>query len=232
VKDRLIPSLIVALFLAGNLSQRMIAEEVRRDPVAKAAIFLPFDFYGRNREALGLNVEQVREMERLAESIREPAQKLESERAKRTKALSEAMAQSPVDPDVAMARFQAVLEAENESKALQFRSGIAMRNTLTSDQLQKLQQLATKDGAARLSGGPAVLNDRIQQLRAELHKRSGGEPPPAAVMAQLKQIEQTAKEGRAGEAKAQLEQLLKQLRQESDPAPSAGAKAPVAEPPR
>lgn len=227
MKARVIPSLIIAVLLAGNVARRMIAEEVRRDPVAKANIFLPFEFYGRHRSELELNADQVREMERLAESIREPAQKLDRERAKRTRALLDAMAQSPVDPDVAMARFQAVLEAENESKALQFRSGIAMRNTLTSDQLRKLQQLAMKDGATRLSGGPAMLNDRIQQLRAELYKRTGGETPPAAVMAQLKQIEQTAREGRAGEAKAQLEQLLKQLRQESEPASSADAKAPA-----
>jgi hypothetical protein len=225
MKVPLFPALLVAVFLAGAPAQRIAAEEVRPDPSAKATIFLPFEFYGRNREELGLNADQVREMERLAESVREPAQKLESERTKRNKALLEVMAQSPIDADAAMARFQAVLEAENESKTLQFRAGIVMRNTLSSDQLLKLKELATKGGGARLTGGPAIIHDRIQQLRAELHKRNAGEPP-RAVMAQLKQIEQTAREGRTGEAKTQLEELLKQLRQESEPSPKSETKTP------
>ena len=210
--------------LASHLAPKPLAEEAPREPVAKATIFLPFDFYTRNRDALGLTAEQAREMERLAKEMREPAQKLDRERANRTKTLAEAMAQNPIDPDLAMARFQAVLEAENESKALQFRSGIAMRNNLTSDQLRKLQLLATKD-AARLAGGPAILNDRIQQLRSELQKRSGGAPP--AVMGQLKQIEQTLREGRAGDAKTQLEQLLRELRQESNSPSVTDATSPA-----
>ena len=220
MKFRLIATVAAGLIFAARFVPQAFAEEARPDPSVKATIFLPFDFYGRNREGLGLNADQAREMERLAESIREPARKLESERAARTKALMETMAKSPVDLELAMARFQAVLEAENEAKSLQFRAGIAMRNTLNSEQLRQLHILATKDGGARASGASAMLTERIQQLRAELHKR--GEPP-RQVMAQLKQIEQTAREGRAGEAKAQLEELLRQLRQQPDASPEAPA---------
>jgi hypothetical protein len=214
--------------LVATFAPQARAQEARLDPAVKATIFLPFDFYGRNREALGLNADQAREMERLAESIREPAKSLESERAARSRALMATMAKSPVDLDLAMARFQAVLEAENEAKALQFRASIAMRNTLTSEQLRQLHALATKD-ATRVSGVPAVLHERIQQLRAELQKR--GEPP-RAVMAQLKQIEQTAREGRAGDAKAQLEELLRQLRQEREASRNGEQAAPSKDSPR
>ena len=223
MKSLLMQTLVAGAILAASLLPHTFAEEARPDPSVKATIFLPFDFYGRNREALGLNADQARELERLAESIREPAKKLEGERAARTRALMETMTKSPVDLDVAMTRFQAVLEAENEAKSLQFRAGIAMRNTLNSEQLRQLHILAMKDGGARASGAAAMLNERIQQLRAELHKREGGEPG-REVMAQLKQIEQTAREGRAGEAKAQLEELLRQLRRQDDP----GAQAPAA----
>jgi hypothetical protein len=143
--------------------------------------------------------------------------------------LLEIMAQSPVNTEEAMARFQAVLAAENESKALQFRAGIAMRNALNPEQLRKLQSLVAKEGPARLTGGPATLSDRIQQLRSELQKRHAGEPP-VDVLAKLKAIEQIAREGRSGEAKTQLEALLRELR----PDPPTGPKdtAPAIESPR
>ena len=221
---RFMQAVAVAVLVAGVSAHRTVAEEGGRDPIAKTSVFLPFDFYPRHREDLGLNEEQVREMQRIADGMREAAQKLEGERAKRTKALQEAMDQKPIDVEKAMERFQAVLNAENELKVLQFRSGIAMRNALRPEQLAKLQLLATKDSAGRVAGARAVLNERVQQLRAEIHGRTGGEPPPELVE-QIKQIEQATKDGRFSEAKGQLEQVLRRLREESGSSSAAEAKS-------
>jgi Spy/CpxP family protein refolding chaperone len=224
MKLRFIPVCAIAAVIAGPVSHRTIAEEAKRDIAPQAPVFLPFDFYPRHHAELGLNEEQVRVMQRIEEGMRETTQKLEGERSKRTKALQESMARNPIDVEQAMERFQAVLNAENELKAIQFRSGIAMRNSLSPEQVKKVQVLATKEGALRGSGVRVVINERLEQLRAEIHKRTGGEPPPE-IVEQIKQIEQSAKEGRFSEAKSQLERVLRHLREGSEPAPAAGAKS-------
>src|SRR4051794_10032039 len=100
MRARFIASVSAAALLTASLVQRVIGEEVRRDKsikgletpgfaagVSKASIFLPLDFYSRHRDELALDADQARELDRLAEAMREPAQKLESERAIRTNAL-------------------------------------------------------------------------------------------------------------------------------------------------
>jgi hypothetical protein len=211
MKRRYLEALVIATLLMGGIAHQTSAGEGGRETTGQAAIFLPFDFYPRHREELGLNEEQVREMQRIADSTRESAQILEGERGKRTKALQETMSRNPVSVESAMERFQAVLEAENELKSLQFRSGIEMRNTLRPEQLKNLHALATKDGASRGVAMRADFSERLRQLRAEIHKLSGGEPSPE-VVEQIKEIEQAARDGRFGQAKNQLEQLLRRLR--------------------
>src|SRR5829696_1433435 len=114
MKVRFISTLVALAVLIGNLARQAVAEDARGPAVSKASIFLPFDFYTRHREELGLSREQAREGERLAKELREPAQKLESDRARRTKALLEAMGKTPVNIEEAMARLQAVLDVEND----------------------------------------------------------------------------------------------------------------------
>jgi hypothetical protein len=223
MKRRFIQTLAIAALAAGNFAHRTIAEEAGRDIAPQAPVFLPFDFYPRHYEQLGLNEEQVRDMRRIEEGMREITRKLEGERAKRTKALQESMAQTPIDVEQAMERFQAVLNAENELKGIQFRTGIVMRNLLSREQLKKVQVLAAKEGASRGAGVREVINERLEQLRAEIQKRTGGEPSPE-IIERIKQIDQAATEGRFGEAKNQLEQVLRDLRDETEPASTAGAK--------
>jgi Spy/CpxP family protein refolding chaperone len=207
----------IAVLAVGGFGHRIIAEEPARESPAQAAVFVPFDFYPRHREELGLNEEQGREMQRIAEGMRETASKFEAERAGRTKALQEVMSQNPVDVQRAMDCFHAVLNAENELKALQFHGGLAMRNTLSPEQFGKLQSLATKESTSRRVEVRAEFHERIQQLKREVHQRLGGEPPPE-IIERIKQIEELAKEGRLGDAKNQLEQVLRRLRNPSGPA--------------
>jgi Spy/CpxP family protein refolding chaperone len=206
----------MAILAVGGFGHRIIAEEPARESPAQAAVFVPFDFYQRHREELGLNEEQIREMQRIAEGMREAARKSEAERATRTKALQEAVSRNPVDVQRAMECFQAVLNAENELKALQFRGGLTMRNALSPEQFGKLQTLATKESTSRRVEVRAEFHERIQQLKREVHQRLG-EPSPE-IIERIKQIEELAREGRLGEAKNQLEQVLRRLRDQSGPA--------------
>jgi Spy/CpxP family protein refolding chaperone len=229
---RCISRLVVVAVLA--LSARpTVALGEEPSPAAKgaAAIFIPFDFYARHQKALGLTQDQVRGMQSIAESLQQDVQKLEREREMRTRALQEAVGQNPVDVERAMASFRAVLAAENELKALQFRSGLTMRNALAPEQLGQVQSLAAKDGADRVGGARAQLMQRVQQLRSEVNLRAGGKPSPE-IVARIEQIERSTREGRFGEAKNQLEAVLRQLRGEPEPGSHANdvSKAPVTPP--
>jgi hypothetical protein len=212
-----IQSLAIAVLLLGASADASLAEEARPAKAAQSPVFLPFEFYSRHRALLGLNEVQAREMQRIAEGVGENTQKLESERRKQTALLEELIAKSPIDVEEAMRRFQGVLAAENELKALQFRSGLIMRNALRPEQLKHVQHLANQEGSSRGAGVRAEFGERLERLKAEIHKRSSGSPSPE-VVEQIKKIEQAAKEGRFSEAKTQLEQVLRDIRGDAEKA--------------
>src|SRR6266511_2239146 len=189
MKHPLLGALTIVVLAVGGFGHRIMAEEAARDSAAQVPVFLPFDFYPRHREELGLNEEQVREMQRIADGMREAAKKSEAERARRTKALQEVVSRNPIDLEQAMESFQAVLNAENELKALQFRGGLTMRNALSPEQFGKLQSLAPKESASRRVEVRAEFHERLQQLKREVHQRLGGEPP-REIMERIEQIEE------------------------------------------
>jgi len=223
--------IIFAIVVVGAVhASPAYAGEPSSDPAAAKVIFVPFDFYPRHRDELGLNNEQTREMQRLSDQMRDSAVALEAERRERTKALQEAMTRDSIDPKIAMDLFESVLKVENELKALQFRNGIAMRNLLTPAQIAKLQPLATKDKASGIAATAGVLDQKLEQLRAEIHKRSHGGEPAREVVARVEQIEQLARQGRVTEAKTQIDEMLRDLRSEAGAAPTAGGKGAIAPP--
>ena len=152
-----LPTLILTALAAGSLWQSAFAEEPSRRPPAAPFMLFPFEAYAKHREAIGLNEDQVKEMGRIAEGMGDAARKLENERRERTEALQEAVSQHPIDMEKAMTRFQAVLQAENEMKALQFRSGLAVQNLLSPEQAAKAQAIAAKTQGSRdgSNGKPA-----------------------------------------------------------------------------
>lgn len=218
MKFKSVPVLLATILTCGFFAEPLAAgetprKEPRRDSGVGKAIFVPFDFYPRHRDELGLNAGQLSEMQRLADQMRESAQSLEAERRERTKALQDAMAEvSPIDSKKAMELFEAVLRVENELKALQFRNGLAMRNLLTPAQVALLQPIAAKDKAAGLASTSDGLDEKLQQLRGAIRKRAkGGEPAPE-VVAKVEQIERAAREGRVNEARTQIDEMLRDLR--------------------
>ncbi len=207
-----LPALILIALAAGSLSQSAPAEEPSRRPPAAPFMLFPFEAYAKHREAIGLNEDQVKEMGRIAEGMGDAARKLENERRERTEALQETVSQHPIDMEKAMTRFQAVLQVENEMKALQFRSGLAVQNLLSPEQAAKAQAIAAKTQGSRdgTNAEAGAVREKLEQLKGELRKRGGGELPKEAV-GSLERVEQAAQAGKMDEAKKQLEGLLAQL---------------------
>jgi hypothetical protein len=209
-----IPTLILTALAAGTPWQSALAEEPPRRSLATPSMLIPFDAYTKHREAIGLSEDQARELSRIAEGIGDAAKKLEGERRERTEALQEAVSHRPIDLDSAMQRFQAVLQVENEMKALQFRSGVAAQNLLSPEQAAKVNAIAAKtqgsrDGATAGNDAGAV-REKLEQLKGELRKRGGGELSKETVAA-LERVEQAAQQGKLDEAKKHMEGLLAQL---------------------
>lgn len=220
-----------AIVLLGGVAPKAVGQEAKAVGKDSAPIFVPFDFYARHHKALGFSEEQRRALKQITDSLQKEARRLEEERGKRTQALQAAIAQNPVDVERAMAAFGAVLEAENELKALQFRGGLTMRNVLTPEQFSQVQALAVKDGADRIGGARAALSRRLQDLRDEVRQRTGGQPP-REIIERIQLIEQATQEGRFSEAKSQLESVLRKLRGEPEPGSPTDVSQKPAEPPR
>jgi hypothetical protein len=215
----LLPTLIATALITGGLSQSAPAEEPPRRAPAGPPMLIPFEAYAKHREAIGLSDDQVKELSRIAEGMGEAGRKLEGERRERTEALQEAVSQRPIELEKAMERFQAVLKVEDEMKALQFRSGLAVQNLLSPEQAAKLQAIAAKvqgsrDGSA-LGNDASAVREKLEQLKGELRKRGGGELSKETVNS-LERVEQAAQAGKLEEARKQLEGLLAQLGQEGD----------------
>ncbi len=231
MKFRCVSPLLAFLIASGALAPGASAGESKPGSSPASApsklSFVPFDFYPRHRDELGLTEEQMAEMQRLSDQMSASAEALEQERRERTKALQDAMAQDSIDPKQAMELFEAVLKVENELKALQFRNGITMRNLLTPEQVAKLQPIAAQDKASGIASTSGVLDQKLQQLRAEIRKRSHGGEPSREVVGRLEQIEQLARKGRVDEARTQIDQMLRDLRSEAGPA-AAGDSQPAA----
>lgn len=222
----LVPTLVLTALAAGSLWQSALAEEPPRRAPAGPPVMIPFEAYAKHGKAIGLSEDQMKELGRVAEGMGDSARKLEGERRQRTEALQEVLAQRPIDLEKAVERFQAVLKAEDEMKALQFRSGLTVQNMLSPDQVEKVRAIAAKVQGSREGGpggiDPGALLGKLDQLRGELRKRSGGELSKENVQT-LERIEQAAQQGKLDEARKQMEGLLAQLggkENERQPSPS------------
>ncbi len=214
MRSHIIPALAIAVLSATALPRPTFAEESPASSGAQAILMLPIEFYPEHRSDLGLSDDQMHEIQRIAEGMREPAQKIQEEMMARNRALQEAVSSSPVEMENAMERFRGVVSAENEMKSLQFRSRLAIRNMLTPEQFSKVQAFAAKAGGSRGGAGPNDIREKLQQLRQEIARRSSGGEPPREMVERLEQIEQAAKQGRVDEARQQLEAMLHHLRRE------------------
>ncbi len=226
MKTTLIPVLTAAVLTARILCQPALAEQSPRGPAANAPALVPLEFYMNHREDLGLSEDQIREIQRIGEGMREQATKHRDGMQERAKALQEAMSQSPINAEEATERFQAMLKAEDVMKALQFRGSLAARALLKPEQVAKLQALAMKENASRGGNEGGDLRAKLQQVRQEIAKRSGGGEPPRELVENLERIQQAAKEGHLPEAKQQLEAMLRNLRQDGGSRPPKNANRP------
>lgn len=208
MKSKLAFSLLFSLIVGSLCNGHIRAEEPARASVAYGIIFLPLDFYAKHGEALGLDKDQMREMQQIMEGLREPGEKLAALQGERVTALQEAVAQNPVDREQATERFKAVMQVENEMKTLQFQARMKMRAVLRPEQFEKVRAQVAE--AAEKSGDSGALPAKFQKVREAVNQRFGGNVPKELV-SKLEKIAESARQGHVTEAEQHLDAVLQYL---------------------
>jgi hypothetical protein len=179
--------------------------------VQHGVLFLPPDFYHDHREELGLNENQLREMQHIAEESFKRSKDLEVEMKKRAEALHDVLAKHPANPDEAAQRLRQVLEIEDQLKAMQLHAKVAIRNLLNAEQHEKLKHLIAKSQAGKGDHATVSLKEKFERLKHEIKRRIGDNEPPRELVEQLERIERAARDGRVKEAEEQVDAMLRRM---------------------
>lgn len=201
---------IIAALITLAPPTAVFAAEPESRPAPPGIGFVPPDFYPKHREELGLSDEQMQAMKQTVEGMRERGEKIQAELRDRSQALQTEIGKTPVDPEKAMERFRAMLQAENEMKGLQFGTQLALRKVLRPEQEEKIRDLVKNGGPSPEGSAARELREKLQKVRQEIARRSGGNIPREGVE-MLERIEQNVRQGNTVEAKGQLENLLRNL---------------------
>lgn len=227
MKTKLIPATLVCV-LAGFTVAKATAEPTPVT-VSHGIMFLPPDFYHDHREALGLNEDQLREMQRIADVTNKEVAGLKGDMEERTKALHEVMDKHPANAGVAAAKLRELLEVESVIKVEQLGARIAIRNVLNADQFAKLTQIVRTATTGKEGGTSAKLKEMFEQVKQEIRRRSERGEPPRELMEQLEQIEKSFHDGNLDGAERHLDRILRTLRGESGEHREQGARDEEAE---
>src|SRR5258708_164477 len=102
---------------------------------------IPPDFLFAQREALGLNETQLRDIQATVQDVQPKFAALKGQLEERMKAFQEALHQAQPDITQAEDKLRAMLAQENEMKVLQVHLLLTLRSKLTPEQLEKARQL-------------------------------------------------------------------------------------------
>ena len=97
VKLRIALCIVIGLMLLSNGRMQSQTDEPAHVTVAHGIMFLPLNFYPKHREELGLSEDQIREMQHILESLRQPNEGLARELRERTQALQEVISENSVN---------------------------------------------------------------------------------------------------------------------------------------
>jgi hypothetical protein len=170
------------------------------------------------REALGLNENQLQDIQAIMQDVQPKFENLKGQLETRAKAFQEALHQAK--PDIAQTeeKLRTMLTQENEMKVLQIHLMLDLRSKLTPEQLDKARQLRAQmqqqAGANDPRQGlPERMQKKFQQLKTALDERAFGGAPPEEIVKQVEEIQQLAQSGQPLEAERRIDQLIIKLRE-------------------
>jgi len=191
-----------------------VAPAQAQNPV-ESQLFPP-DFLLSQREAIGLSVDQLQQLQSIVKDIQPKFEALKSKMEPESAALREALGQTKPDAAETEGKLKALLADENEMKLLQLRLMLAIRNNLTPEQLEKARELKKQaqrkpEGADTRQAMMEHLQKKFLELKSALDDRDFGKESPEDVASAVQEIQRLARSGEPLEAEKQIDNLLTKI---------------------
>ena len=135
------------------------------DPIGEN--FIPPDMLIHNREALGLNDEQMEFLQGQFEKTRAHFTELQQKLGKEMDALTALLKSDRPDESKVLAQLDKVLDVEREMKRTHLSLMVGIKNKLTPEQFSK---------SIAIKGQWARFQSKMQQVQAGVQRSAGGRP--------------------------------------------------------
>jgi Spy/CpxP family protein refolding chaperone len=209
MKTTLLPiTIALVAFLHTAAAQNPIENEL-----------FPPDFLMAQREALGLNENQLQDIQAIVQDVQPKFETLRGQLEERVKAFQEVLHQPKPDVGQVEEKLRSMLTQENEMKLLQVRLMLDLRSKLATEQVDKARQLLRQQQLTSAAandprqGLPERLQKKFEQLKAAVEDRAFGGALPDEIVKEVGEIQKLAQNGQPLEAERRIDQLIVQLRE-------------------
>jgi Spy/CpxP family protein refolding chaperone len=144
---------IIVLGLMLLLSSTMTAQQIGRDPGVAAALFPP-ELVMQHQRRIELSREQRAAITAAIHELQANVVEYQWQMEDETQRLADLLNESRIDSATALAQIDRVLEIERMIKRAHLGMLVRIKNTLTSRQLEILQQLRADEGSVGRSNEP------------------------------------------------------------------------------
>ncbi|MEM7010704.1 MAG: Spy/CpxP family protein refolding chaperone [Verrucomicrobiota bacterium] len=177
--NRIILTSILAISFAT------VATAQQEDPFRDA--FFPPEIAVHHAEKLGISDAEKQEIHQLLESQKAAYEEAHKDRETAAKALAEALEAHPSSKEEVLGKFDALLAAENAMKRLHVEAMVAVRNSLTKEQIAKINDL--KKGPEFSPDQQKIVQEtiepRLKKFQELMHGRQQAQNPPPQEIGQV-----------------------------------------------
>ncbi len=220
MKRKLTPArtmkLIAFIALLTLVSPLFAADDSKKiaDPFAGA--FFPPELVLLAQDRIALTQEQQDALRTRLEKTQPRSDELRAKLQNEAAALATLAKQERVDESALGAQLDKVLDVERELKHLHVGLGAAIKNLLTAQQQAKLREIA-KDGGTQLAEyARKRLSEKVHRIEEVAHKwADSGRDPSDIARTMEEKFKPLIEAGKVIEAEAELDRLLKQLKQDT-----------------
>ena len=206
--------LVIVFTLITSWCPLFAADESKKvsDPFNGA--FFPPELVLMARDRIALTQEQQDALRARVEKTQPRSDELRAKLERETAALAALVKQERVDETALLAQLDKVLDVEREVKHLHVGLAVAIKNLLTPEQQAKLREIA-KDGGAQLGEDARKrLTEKVERVKEGAQKMAeSGRDPSDILKAMEEKFKPLMEGGKAIEAEAELDRVLKQLTQ-------------------
>ncbi len=218
----------LVLFLTVVCVPPAMGEEGDMDPLR--SLLIPPEVLFRHRQDIGLSEEQVSQIRSRVQAARPAMQGVRQRAHTEMGRLAELLSAEKVNQEEALNQLDRVLSVENEQKRLHLKIMIQIRNSLTSEQIEKAKT------HLRRPAHPGVqqrLKAKLTRIEADIRSRAQAGQPPFEAVGLMQKFPELMQSGQVEVAEALLDRVIALLdSQEPEQVLQAGPPKRMQLPPR